>query len=70
MEGNLTGEPLCAENKKAAQENFLRCFCSRVGFGAGFSKNAENQHTGQMACFGDKNSQSKEKDRKSVDFRS
>lgn len=48
----------------------LRCFLPRVGFGAGFSKNAENQHTGQMACFGDKNSQSKEKDRKSVDFRS
>ena len=56
MEGNLTGEPLCAENKKAAQENFLRCFCSRVGFGAGFSKNADNQHTGQIVCFDDKNS--------------
>ena len=49
---------------------FLRCFLPRVGFGAGFSKNAENQHTGQIVCFDDKNSQSKEKDQKSVDFRS
>ena len=24
--------------------------------GAGFSKNAENQHTGQIVCFDDKNS--------------
>ena len=31
-------------------------FVSRVGFGAGFSKNADNQHTGQIVCFDDKNS--------------
>lgn len=30
----------------------LRCFLPRVGFGAGFSK----MHTGQVACFDDKNS--------------
>ena len=35
---------------------FLRRFLPRVGFGAGFPKNAENQHTGQIACFDDKNS--------------
>lgn len=40
---------------------FLRCFLPRVGFGAGFSKNAENRHTGQIACFGDKNSQKQRK---------
>lgn len=49
---------------------FLRCFLPRVGFGAGFSKNAENQHTGQNACFDDKIRKSKEKDWKSFDFQS
>ena len=60
------------KDTETAQENnvFPALFLPRVGFGAGFSKNAENQRTGQRACFGYKNSQSKEKDRKSVDFRS
>lgn len=47
---------------------FLRCFLPRVGFGAGFSKNAENQHTGQNACFDDKNSQKQRKRLKIIRF--
>lgn len=39
----------------------LHCFLPRVGFGAGFAKNAENRHTGQNACFDDKNSQKQRK---------
>ena len=48
---------------ETAQENsdFPALFLPRVGFGAGFSKNAENQHTGQNACFDDKNSQKQRK---------
>lgn len=46
----------------------LRCFLPCVGFGAGFSKNAENQHTGQIACFGDKNSQKQRKRLKIIRF--
>ena len=48
---------------ETAQENsdFPALFLPRVGFGAGFSKNAENRHTGQIACFGDKNSQKQRK---------
>ena len=61
MEENLTGKPLCAENKKAAQENFLRCFCSRVGFGAGFLKNEENRQNERIVDFDGKNTEKQRK---------
>lgn len=44
------------QNAETAQERdaFLRCFLPRVGFDAGFSKNAENKRDGQIACFDNK----------------
>ena len=41
--------------------DFPALFLTRVGFGAGFSKNAENQHVEQTACFDNKNSQKQRK---------
>ena len=59
----IQGEGVITIDAKTAQENnvFPALFLPRVGFGAGFSKNAENQHTGQNACFDDNNSQKQRK---------
>ena len=42
---------------EAAQENahLPALFLPRVGFGAGFSKNAQNKHNGQICHFINKN---------------
>ena len=54
----IQGEGIITIDTETAQANnvFPALFLPRVGFGAGFSKNAENQHTGQIVCFDDKNS--------------
>ena len=66
----IQGEGVITIDAETAQENndFPALFLPRVGFGAGFSKNAENQHTGQIACFGDKNSQKQRKRLKIIRF--
>lgn len=49
---------------------FLRCFCPRVGFGAGFSKMQKISTLGRMPVSMIKIRKSKEKDWKSFEFQS
>lgn len=71
VEGNLTGEPLCAENKKAAQESFPALFLRPVWVLVRvFQKMQKIGTPDRLLVLTIKIRKSKEKDWKSFDFQS